>query len=83
MGQRWHGSSLGNGSRISKSNLCISTTGIAGPSGGAKNKPIGLGYISITFFKKNYVLKVKLKGSRSKIQKDAIKFCFNKLKKLI
>ena len=72
-----------NLSKISKSNLCISTTGIAGPSGGAKNKPIGLGYISITFFKKNYVFKVKLKGSRSKIQKDAIKFCFNKLKKLI
>ena len=72
-----------NLSKISKSNLCISTTGIAGPSGGTIKKPVGLAYISITYFDKNYVFKKKFKGKRSKIQKDAIDFCFNKLKKLI
>tara|TARA_B110000438_G_scaffold291161_1_gene327758 strand:- start:811 stop:1275 length:465 start_codon:yes stop_codon:yes gene_type:complete len=71
-----------NLSKISKSNLCIATTGIAGPSGGTKIKPVGLGYISIIFFKKNYTFKIKLKGSRLKIQKDAIKFCFDKIDKL-
>ena len=72
-----------NLSKISKSNLCISTTGIAGPSGGTIKKPVGLAYISITYFDKNYLFKKKFKGKRSKIQKDAIDFCFNKLKKLI
>ena len=69
--------------KISKSDLCISTTGIAGPSGGSKKKPVGLAYISINFLKKNYVYKKKFKGSRSKIQKDAVKFCLEKIKELI
>ena len=30
-----------------KTDVCISTTGIAGPSGGTKNKPVGLIYIGI------------------------------------
>ena len=72
-----------NLSKISKSDLCISTTGIAGPSGGSKKKPVGLGYISIKFDKKTYTFKKIFKGKRSKIQKDAVKFCFNEINKLI
>ena len=30
-----------------KTNICISTTGIAGPGGGSKSKPVGLVYIGI------------------------------------
>ena len=72
-----------NLSKISKSDLCISTTGIAGPSGGSKKKPVGLSYISIILYNKTYVFKKIFKGSRSKIQKDAMKFCFNEINKLI
>ena len=72
-----------NLSKISKSNLCIATTGIAGPSGGSKKKPVGLGYISIKLHNKIYIFKKIFKGSRSKIQKDAVNFCFNKINKLI
>lgn len=72
-----------NLSKISKSNLCISTTGIAGPSGGTIKKPVGLTYISITYSNKNYIFRKKFKGNRSKIQRDAIDFCFKKLEKLI
>jgi PncC family amidohydrolase len=72
-----------NLSKISKSDICISTTGIAGPNGGTKNKPVGLCYISIKFYKKNYTFKKIFNGSREKIQKDAVNFCFNELKKLI
>ncbi len=72
-----------NLSKISKSDLCISTTGIAGPSGGSKKKPVGLGYISMKFDKKTYTFKKIFKGKRSKIQKDAVEFCFNEINKLI
>ena len=72
-----------NLSIISKSDLNISTTGISGPLGGSIKKPVGLAYISITFLKKNYIFEKKFRGNRSKIQKNAVKFCFEEIDKLI
>ena len=68
--------------KISKSRLCISTTGIAGPSGGSKIKPVGFVFFGIIFNKKKFIYKKKFKGRRKKIQKVAVKFCINKIEKL-
>ncbi len=66
-----------------KTNICLSTTGIAGPGGSTKNKPVGLIYIGIRLDKKNIVLKKKFKGTRVEIQKKCINFIFNYLDKLV
>ncbi len=69
--------------KISKSKLCISTTGVAGPLGALKNKPVGLVFICLLFKKKTYIFKKKFTGSRSIIQKKAVIFCLNEAYKLI
>ena len=69
--------------RLTKSKLSISTTGIAGPSGGTKVKPVGLIYVGIKYKNKTIVFKKKFKGSRIQIQKKTVKSIFNILEKLI
>ena len=62
-----------------RTNICISTTGIAGPGGGSKNKPVGLVYIGIQINGKIEVLKKKFKGSRIEIQKKCVNSIFKYL----
>ena len=69
--------------KLSKSNLCISTTGIAGPSGGTKVKPKGLIYFGIKYRNKTIILEKKFKGSRVQIQQKTVKAIFTTLEKLI
>ena len=56
--------------KINNSDFSISTTGIAGPSGGTSKKPVGLTFICIATRKKFYVYKFIFKGTRMSIQKQ-------------
>ena len=66
-----------------KTQICIITTGIAGPGGASKNKPIGLVYIGIRIYGKINIIKKNFKGTRIQIQKKCVKFIFKYLDKSI
>ena len=61
--------------KISKTNIAISVTGVAGPNGGTKKKPIGLVYVGICIKNKLEIKKFNFgkKLSRINIQNQTLK----------
>jgi len=64
--------------KISKTNISISITGVAGPKGGTKQKPVGLVYIGIKKGNKKLVKKYLFKNKkRNSIQRATVNKALN------
>ena len=73
-----------NLSKISKTNVSISVTGIAGPNGGTRNKPVGLVYIGLKKGTKILVKKFIFKSKkRISIQRSTVNEAFKLILKTI
>lgn len=68
-----------------RANSCIgvSTTGIAGPGGGTKEKPVGLVYIGVSTEEESFVEELRLTGTREEIRQKTVDCVFKLIQKAL
>lgn len=66
-----------------KADISISITGIAGPTGGTKKKPVGLVYLCVATRQHVAVENCMFKGSRNQIRREACNKVLRLLKRLL
>ena len=68
---------------LAKTDVCVSTTGIAGPDGGTPEKPVGLVYIGCNVRGKITVKECRFSGSRSKIRESTVSAALSLMRQCI
>ena len=68
---------------VSKADVSVSITGIAGPDGGSDEKPVGLVYIGCNVKGKITVEKFQFSGNRAKIRENAVAYAMILLRKCV
>ena len=69
--------------QMAKADYAVAISGIAGPTGGSKDKPVGTVYIGLYTPKTQKVFKCLFKGNRQEIQKLSTSFAIKKLAEVL
>lgn len=65
---------------LSGADVAVSITGLAGPNGGTKEKPVGLVYMSCYIKEKNHVKEYVFSGNRQKIRENSVAYALSLLR---
>ena len=65
---------------LSGADVAVSITGLAGPDGGTKEKPVGLVYMSCYIKEKNHVKEHVFSGNRQKIRENSVAYALSLLR---
>lgn len=69
--------------KVTKAECGVSITGIAGPDGGTKEKPVGLVYIGVCVNGHTSIKEYNFKGNRNKIREQSVAFALIQLREML
>ena len=69
--------------KMANADVAIAVSGIAGPTGGTPDKPVGTVYIGILAHEKRKVFHCLFEGNRESIQQQSVQFAIETLGKIL